>query len=62
MSLLTKQRLTDLEDQFMVAREGKGLVREFGKVMDILLTSHTSCTWVSPPSCGQDNEINLPLL
>ena len=43
-------------------QEGKGLVRELGKVMYTLLTAHTSCPWVSPSSRGQDNEINLPLL
>ena len=41
MNLLTKQRLTDLENKLMVAGAGEGrgggIVREFGKVMNSLL-------------------------
>ena len=38
MNLLTKQRLTDLENKLMVAG-GEGIVREFGKIMYTVLYS-----------------------
>ena len=39
MNLQNRKRLTDLENELMVARgkDGRGIVRDFGKAMDTLL-------------------------